>query len=153
MFLLVKLYKNAKQKTPYICSSSQYMYKYVLSLLSTTQGPQYTLVGHWSAVCNWTHWRRQITVEGFCNQCTKRATSISQFTPHPSFFFKNLLKRTGARWSYIYTVIILALQTSLHVSEMMEVTEIIHQSQKEQTERVWPVRQSVLKLTAHYSQN
>lgn len=94
MFILAKLYKNAKQKTPYICSSSQYMYKYVLSLLSTTQGPQYTLVGHWSAV--WTHWRRQITVEGFCNQCTKRATSISQFTPHPSFFLKPF-KKDGSK--------------------------------------------------------
>lgn len=31
--------------------------------------------------------------------------------------------------------------------------EIIHQSQKEQTERVWPVRQSVFKLTAHYSES
>lgn len=56
-------------------------------------------------------------------------------------------------WPYIYTVIILALQTSLHVTEMMEVMEIIHQSQKEQTERVWPVRQSVFKLTAHYSES
>lgn len=97
--------------------------------------------------------RRQITVEGFCNQCTKRATGISQFTPHPSFFFLKPFKKDGSK---------VVVYLHGYNPRSPNVTSRVrddggygnHSSKsKRQTERVWPVRQSVLKLTAHYSQN